>query len=60
VSEILNLTDYPFGSVTFAGVLANPHSSRERDHDSSRPLIGVVCVIFHNGYMSSASDTWNV
>jgi len=42
VSEILNLTDYPFGSVTFAGVLANPHSSRERDHDSSRPLIGVV------------------
>ncbi|KAG1741253.1 hypothetical protein EDB19DRAFT_1634624 [Suillus lakei] len=42
VSEILNLTDYPFGSVTFAGVLATPHSSRERDYDSSRPLIGVV------------------
>lgn len=42
VSEILNLTDHPFGSVTFAGVLATPHSSRERDYDSSRPLIGVV------------------
>ncbi|KAG1787184.1 uncharacterized protein HD556DRAFT_1410590 [Suillus plorans] len=42
VSEILNLTDYPFGSVTFAGVLAAPHSSGEREYDSSRPLIGVV------------------
>lgn len=42
VSEILNLTDYPFGPITFAGVLATPHSSRERDYDSSRPLIGVV------------------
>lgn len=44
VSEILNLTDYPFGSVTFVGVLATPHSSGEREYDSSRPLIGVVCV----------------
>lgn len=42
VAEILNLTDYPFGSISFAGVLATPHSSRERDCDSSRPLIGVV------------------
>lgn len=42
VSEILNLTDYPFGSVTFAGVLVSPHSSRERDYDRSRPLIGVI------------------
>lgn len=42
VSEILNLTDYPFGSVTFAGVLVAPHSSRESDYDASRPLIGVI------------------
>ncbi|KAG1733244.1 uncharacterized protein EDB91DRAFT_1149677 [Suillus paluster] len=42
VSEILNLTDYPFGSIAFAGVLATPHSSRERDSDSSGSLIGVV------------------
>ncbi|KAG0698946.1 hypothetical protein DFH29DRAFT_1016474 [Suillus ampliporus] len=41
VSEILNLTDYPFGSVTFASVLATPHS-RQRDSDSYRPLIGIV------------------
>lgn len=42
VSEILNLTDYPFGSVTFASVLATPHPSTACDSDSSRPLIGVV------------------
>ncbi|KAG2742106.1 hypothetical protein P692DRAFT_201871117 [Suillus brevipes Sb2] len=42
VSKILNLTDYPFGSVTFAGVLVAPHSSRDRDYDGSRPLIGVI------------------
>lgn len=59
VSEILNLTDYPFGSVTFAGVLLAPHSSRESDYDASRPLIGVMCVNFHAG-ITSTSDTRSV
>jgi hypothetical protein len=59
VSEILNLTDYPFGSVTFAGVLLAPHHSRERDYDGSRPLIGVMCVNLYAD-MTSTSDIRNV
>lgn len=42
VSEILNLTDYSFGSITFAAILATPNTSRHRDSDSDEPLIGVV------------------
>ncbi|OJA20381.1 hypothetical protein AZE42_06676 [Rhizopogon vesiculosus] len=42
VSEILNLTDYPFGSVTFAAVLATPHTSRDHGSDSDEPLIGMI------------------
>jgi hypothetical protein len=42
VSEILNLTDYSFGSITFAAVLATPHTSRDHGSDGDEPLIGVV------------------
>jgi len=42
VSEILNLTDYPFGSVSFAAVLEISHTSRNHGSDIDEPLIGIV------------------